>query len=85
MNFKQFKIVNVILAIIGVAAFLYFQESIRTQDKEPFKQGTSEYAGYHYAQENKLAGADQCKNAKDNAVKAFNAEFLAGCKRIFDQ
>ena len=39
MNFKQFKIVNVILAIIGVAAFLYFQESIRTQDKEPFKQG----------------------------------------------
>jgi uncharacterized protein YdeI (BOF family) len=85
MNFKQFRIVNVVLAIIGIVAFLYFQESVRTEEKEPFQKGTSQYTGYHYAEEHKLTTVDQCKNAKNNSTIQINVAFLEGCKTYIEK
>ena len=78
---KQFKIVNVIIAVLAVAAFIYFQYSMRTEELGGYKQGTEQYNGYRYAQDNQLKSADQCDD--DTEIKT-NAEFNEGCVKYFE-
>lgn len=80
---KQFKIVNAILAVLGIAAFLYFQQSMKADELGGFKQGTEQYNGYRYAQDNKLKSADQCNDEKDDPEMNINEEFIEGCKTYF--
>ncbi|MFN0297762.1 hypothetical protein ACKVE0_09545 [Acinetobacter albensis] len=78
---KQFKIVNAIIAVLAIAAFIYFQYSMRTEELGGFKEGTEQYNGYRYAQDNSLKSADQCD---DDAEVNPNKEFLEGCKTYFE-
>ena len=77
---KQFKIVNAIIAVLAIAAFIYFQYSMRTEELGGFKEGTEQYNGYRYAQDNQLKSVDQCD---DDAEININDEFLEGCKQFF--
>ena len=63
---KQFKIVNGILAVIGIAAFIFFQYQMRQDKLGGFKEGTKEYYGYQYAHDNNLKNVDQCYDEKDD-------------------
>jgi hypothetical protein len=78
---KQFKIVNAIIAVLAIAAFIYFQYSMRTDELGGYKQGTEQYNGYRYAQDNSLKSADQCDDDPEINV---NDEFLEGCKTYFE-
>lgn len=82
---KQFKIVNGILAVLGIAAFLYFQQSMKADELGGFKQGTEQYNGYHYAQDNKLKSVNQCNDEKDDPEMNINDKFLEGCKKYFER
>ena len=77
---KQFKIVNAIIAVLAIAAFIYFQYSMKTDELGGYKQGTEQYNGYRYAQDNQLKSVDQCD---DDAEININDEFLEGCKQFF--
>lgn len=78
---KQFKIVNAIIAVLAIAAFIYFQYSMKTDELGGYKQGTEQYNGYRYAQDNSLKSADHCDD--DPEVNP-NKEFLEGCKTYFE-
>ena len=79
---KQFKIVNAIIAVLAIAAFIYFQYSMKTDELGGYKQGTEQYNGYRYAQDNQLKSADQCDDDPEIYV---NDEFLEGCKKLFEK
>ena len=80
---KQFRIVNAILAVIGIAAFIFFQYQMRPDTLGGFEEGTEEYYGYQYAQMNELKNADQCDDEKDDPEMNINDEFLEWCKAFF--
>ena len=82
---KQFRIVNAILAVIGIAAFIFFQYQMRPDTLGGFKEGTEEYYGYEYAQMNELKNADQCDDEKDDPEMNINEKFLKGCRTYFDK
>ena len=82
---KQFRIVNGILAIIGIAAFIFFQYQMRPDTLGGFKEGTEEYYGYQYARDNNLKNADQCDDEKDDPEMNINEKFLKGCRTHFDK
>lgn len=81
---KKFKIVNGILAVLSIAAFLYFQQSMKADELGGFKQGTEQYNGYRYAQDNKLVSVNQCDDEKDDPEMNINDKFLEGCKKYFE-
>lgn len=82
---KQFKIVNGILAVIGIAAFIFFQYEMRPKKLGGFKEGTEEYYGYEYAQINGLKNADQCDDEKDDPEMNINEAFIKGCRAHFNK
>jgi len=84
MMTKQAKIISVvvILILIAIAAFLYFQ-SMKSKEFGGFEEGTEQYYGYRYAQDN-LKSVDQCDDDKDNPSMNFNEEFFQGCQKYFE-
>ena len=80
---KQFKVVNGILAVIGIAAFIFFQYQMRPETLGGFKEGTEEYYGYQYARDNNLKSMDQCDDEKDDLEMNINEEFIQGCRAYF--
>ena len=80
---KQFKIVNGILAVIGIAAFIFFQHQMRPDQLGGFKEGTEEYYGYQYARDNNIKNADQCDDEKDDPEMNINEVFIKGCRAYF--
>ena len=80
---KQFKIVNAVLAVFGIAAFIYFQQAMKADELGGFKEDTEQYHGYRYAQDNQLKSADQCDDEKDDPEMNVNAEFIEGCESSF--
>ncbi|MDD0801227.1 MULTISPECIES: hypothetical protein [Acinetobacter] len=80
---KQFRIINGILAVIGIAAFIFFQYQMRPDKLGGFKEGTEEYYGYQYARDNNLKNADQCDDEKDDPEMNINEKFLKGCRKYF--
>ena len=82
---KQFRIVNAILAVIGIAAFIFFQYQVRPDKLSEFKEGTEEYYGYQYARDNNLKTTDQCDDAKDDPQMNINEKFIEGCRKYFEK
>ncbi len=84
MMTKQAKIISVvvILAVIAIAALLYFQ-SMTSRESGGFEEGTEQYYGYRYAQDN-LKSVDQCDDDKDDPSMNFNEEFFQGCQKYFE-
>lgn len=82
---KQFRIVNGILAVIGIAAFIFFQYQMRPDKLGGFKEDTEEYYGYQYALDNNLKSADQCDDERDDPEMNINETFLKGCRKFFDK
>lgn len=82
---KQFRIVNGILAVIGIAAFIFFQYQMRPDKLGGFTEGTEEYYGYQYAQMNELKNADQCDDEKGDSEMNINEDFIKGCRAYFNQ
>ncbi|QQT57161.1 hypothetical protein [Acinetobacter johnsonii] len=82
---KQFRIVNAILAVIGIAAFIFFQYQMRPNTLGGFKEGTEEYYGYQYARDNNLKSADQCDDEKDDPEMNINDAFIKGCSSSFEK
>ena len=81
---KQFRIVNGILAVIGIAAFIFFQYQMWPDKLGGFTEGTEEYSGYQYAQMNELKNADQCDDEKDDDPEMnINEMFIKGCRAYF--
>ncbi len=78
---KQFRIVNAILAVIGIAAFIFFQYQMRPDTLGGFKEGTEEYYGYQYARDNNLKSADE----KDDPEMNINDAFIKGCRSSFEK
>lgn len=81
---KQFRIVNAVVAVIGIAAFIFFQNQMRPDQLGGFKEGAEEYYGYQYARDNNLKNADQCDDEKDDPEMNINKKFLEGCRTFFD-
>ncbi|WP_227592262.1 hypothetical protein [Acinetobacter sp. TTH0-4] len=54
---------------------------MKTDELGGYKQGTEQYNGYRYAQDNSLKSADQCN---DDAEVNANKDFLEGCKTYFE-
>ncbi len=71
------------LAVLGVAAFIYFQYQMRPEVLGGYKDGTEQYFGYRYARDNQLKSADQCDDEKDDLEMNVNAEFIDGCIGYF--
>ncbi|WP_249706295.1 hypothetical protein [Acinetobacter amyesii] len=71
------------LAVLGVAAFIYFQYQMRPEVLGGYKEGTEQYFGYRYARDNQLKSADQCDDEKDDLEMNVNAEFIEGCIGYF--
>lgn len=80
---KQFRIVNGILAVMGIAAFIFFQYQMRPDTLSGFKEGTEEYYGYQYARDNNLKNVDQCDDEKSNPEININEVFIKGCRAYF--
>ncbi|MCL6234004.1 hypothetical protein M5F03_02280 [Acinetobacter sp. ANC 5579] len=80
---KQFKLMSSALAVLGVAAFIYFQYQMRPEVLGGYKEGTEQYFGYRYARDNQLKSADQCDDEKDDLEMNVNAEFIEGCIGYF--
>jgi hypothetical protein len=80
---KQFRIVNAVLAVIGIAAFIFFQYQMRQDKLGGFKEGTKEYYGYQYAHDNNLKNVDQCADEKDDPKMNINEAFIKGCRAYF--
>jgi len=81
---RQAKIISVVLVLIliAIAAFLYFQ-SMKKEEFGGFEEGTEQYYGYRYAQDN-LKSVDQCDDDKDDPSMNFNEEFFQGCQKYFE-
>ena len=84
MMTRQAKIISVvvILILIAIAAFLYFH-SMKEEEFGGFEEGTEQYYGYRYAQDN-LKSVDQCDDDKDDPSMNFNEEFFQGCQKYFE-
>lgn len=82
---KQFKLMSTILAVLGLAAFIYFQYQMRPEVLGGYKDGTEHYFGYRYARDNQLKSADQCDDEKDDPEMNVNAEFIEGCIKYFKE
>ena len=82
---KKFRIVNAILAVIGIAAFIFFQYQVRPDKLGEFKEGTEEYYGYQYARDNNLKTTDQCDDAKVDPQMNINEKFIEGCRKYFEK
>lgn len=80
---KQFKLLSTVLAVLGIAAFAYFQYQMRPEVLGGYKDGTEQYFGYRYARDNQLKSADQCDDEKDDPEMNVNAEFIDGCIGYF--
>ena len=80
---KQFRIVNAVLAVIGIAAFIFFQYQMRPDKLGGFKEGTEEYYGYQHARDNNLKNEDQCDEKKDDSKMNINEAFIKGCRSYF--
>ncbi len=80
---KQFRIVNAVLAVIGIAAFIFFQYQMRPAKLGGFKEGTEEYYGLSYALNNNLKNEDQCDDKKDDPKMNINEAFIKGCRSYF--
>lgn len=79
-----FKIISTVLAILGIALFIYFQVQMRPEVLGGFKEGTEEYFGYRYARDNQLKSADQCDDEKNDPQMNVSREFIEGCKKYFE-
>ncbi|MCY1161318.1 hypothetical protein D9M71_11080 [compost metagenome] len=75
MDTPFFMAIYVVLAVLGIAAFFYFQQSMKADELGGFKQGTEQYNGYRYAQDNKLVSVNQCDDEKDDPEMNINDEF----------
>ncbi|WP_180108233.1 hypothetical protein [Acinetobacter sp. YH12085] len=82
---KQFKLMSSALAVLGVAAFIYFQYQMRPEVLGGYKDDTEQYFGYRYARDNQLKSADQCDDEKDDPEMNVNAEFVEGCIKYFEE
>ena len=80
---KQFRIMSSVLAILGISAFFIFQYFSQPEEFGGFKEGTEQYNGYRYAQDNQLNSVDQCDDEKHDPAINFNPDFLYGCKHYF--
>ena len=80
---KQFRIVNAILVVIGIAAFILFQYQMRPEKLGGFTKGTEQYSGYEQALMNELKNADQCEDENNDPEMNINDEFIKGCKAYF--
>ena len=76
--------IYVVLAVLGITAFLYFRQSMKVDELGGFKQGTEQYGGYRYAQDNKLKSVNECDDEKDDPEMNINDKFLEGCKKYFE-
>ena len=56
---------------------------MRPEELGGYKEGTEEYFGYRYAQDNKLESADQCDDEKDDQEMNINKNFIKGCESFF--
>ena len=83
MDTPFFMAIYVVLAVLGITAFLYFRQSMKVDELGGFKQGTEQYNGYRYTQDNKLVSVDQCDDEKNDPEMNINDEFLEGCKAFF--
>lgn len=81
---KKLRIISSILAILGISAFFGFQYFLQAEELGGFKEGTEQYNGYRYAQDNQLKSADQCDDEKDDPALNFNPDFFQGCKQFFN-
>ena len=82
---KQLRILSSVLAVLGISAFFTFQYFLQTEEFGGFKEGTEQYNGYRYAQDNQLKSIDQCDDERDDPAMNFNPDFLQGCKQYFNQ
>lgn len=73
---KQFKIVNAVLAVLGIAAFIYFQQAMKVDHFA----GQSRAQNNLTVQDNNLKSAVQC--ADDPEINV-NKDFLEGRKTYF--
>ncbi|MNY89785.1 hypothetical protein D3C78_60890 [compost metagenome] len=80
---RQFRIVNAVLAVIGIVAFIFFQYQMRVDKLGEFKEGTEEYYGYQYARDKNLKSADQCDDENNNPKMNINEAFIKGCRAYF--
>ena len=81
--------IYVVLAVLGITAFLYFRQSMKVDELGGFKQGTEQY---RYTQDNELVSVDQCNelvsvdqcdDEKNDPEMNINDEFLEGCNAFF--
>lgn len=70
------------MAIIGLAAFLFFEYEMSSDIAGGFKEGTEEYKGYQYARDNNLKRAEQCDEKADSQAD-ISEKFIDGCKKYF--
>ncbi|CAB1221400.1 hypothetical protein [Acinetobacter bouvetii] len=82
---KQLRILSTVLAIMGLCLFFIFQYFLQPTVLGGFNEGTEQYNGYRYAQDNQLKSEEQCDDEKDDPEMHVNQEFLEGCKRYFHQ
>ncbi|WP_407303349.1 hypothetical protein [Acinetobacter sp.] len=82
---KKLRILSSVLAILGISAFFTFQYFLQTEEFSGFKEGTEQYNGYRYAQDNQLTSIGQCDDEKDEPAMNFNPDFMQGCKQYFDR
>ncbi len=80
MDTPFFMAIYVVLAVLGITAFLYFRQSMKVDELGGFKQGTEQY---RYTQDNELVSVDQCDDEKNEPEMNINDEFLEGCKAFF--
>lgn len=80
MDTPFFMAICVVLAVLGITAFLYFRQSMKVDELGGFKQGTEQY---RYTQDNELVSVDQCDDEKNDPEMNINDEFLEGCKAFF--
>ena len=80
MDTPFFMAICVVLAVLGITAFLYFRQSMKVDELGGFKQGTVQY---RYTQDNELVSVDQCDDEKNDPEMNINDEFLEGCKAFF--
>ncbi|WP_252151828.1 hypothetical protein [Acinetobacter sp. ANC 4862] len=68
---KKLRIISSVLATLGISAFFAFQYFLQAEELGGFKEGTEQYNGYRYAQNNQLKSVDQCDDEKDDPALNF--------------
>ena len=69
MTSKKFNILNAVLVVFGIAAFIYFQQAMKVEEMGGYKQGTEQYNGYRYAQDNRLQSVGQCEDDSEINIR----------------